>query len=426
MTTENQQDNTDYSDRYITRYSSPMLSRSLELAKQVSIATFDAHREQILSSQSIQDAEYFFKLAVQQITPLEYQYALANLQKAIDLNPDYYEAYIVRYSLIYMPLGHYKEAIDDCTQVLRLNPKNAEAMTNRGWAYAQMGYHLQALQDYDLALIIRPDLEIAYMNRGLSYMSCSDYQKAIHDFQQVIKINPYNADAYNNKGLTLIDIGEYKDALNILNKATDINSEHVQAYLNKGLCCIHLKHEFAAAENFSRAIELNPDITKDYLRQWDNDIDQNENTLSYSVSLMLVNSGIKCQEKSNYQKAATYYTHAITLNPSFEDAYYNRGIAYAEMGSIAKAIADFNQVIEFGGDKAWAYLIRAKFFHQLGYTSEGEKDAMIGYMLLGNQLSESGDYAEAIESYNNVLEIDPNNDEAYNKRITAEVMLNWQ
>jgi tetratricopeptide (TPR) repeat protein len=426
MTHENQQENTDSNDRSIARYSSPVFNRGLELAKKVSTATISNQDDPLFSSKSIQDAEYFFKLAVEQLSPSEYQYALTNFQKALDINPDYYEVYIIRYSLIYMPLGYYQEGINDCTHALRLHPDNSETLTNRGWFYAQLGYHLQALQDYDLALMIRSDLEIAYIRRGLSYRSCSNYQKAINDFEQVIKINPYNADAYNNKGIILIDLGEYKDALNILNKAIEINSEHEKAYLNKGLCCIHLKDEFSAAESFSRAIELDPNITKDYLNQWDDDIDQNENKLSYCISLMLVNSGIKCQEESNYQEAVTYYTHAIILNPDFEDAYYNRGISYAEIGSIAKAIADFNKVIEFGGDKAWAYIIRAKFFHQLGYTSEGEKDAMIGYMLLGNQLSESGDYAEAIESYNNVLEIDPNNDEAYNKRSTAEVMLNWQ
>jgi tetratricopeptide (TPR) repeat protein len=421
MTAENQQKDTNSNDRSITRYSSPIFNRGLELAKRVStdkISNNDDDR--LFSSKSIQDAEYFFKLAVEQISPSEYQYALMNFRKALDINPDYYEVYVVRYSLIYMPLGHYQEAINDCTQALRLQPDNAELLTNRGWSYAQLGYHLQALQDYDLALMIKPDLEIAYIRRGLSYRSCSNYQKAMHDFQQAIKINPYNADAYNNKGLTLIDLGEHENALNILNKAIEINSEHIQSYLNKGLCCIYLKYEFSAVESFSRAIELNSDITKDYLMQWDDDIDQNENTLSYCVSSMLLNLGIKCQEKSNYQEAITYYTHAIILNPNFEDAYYNRGIAYAEIGSIAKAIADFNKVIEFGGENAaWAYIIRAKFFNQLGYTSEAEEDIMIGYMLLGNQLSESGNYTEAIESYTNVLEVDPNNTEAYNRRSTA-------
>jgi tetratricopeptide (TPR) repeat protein len=197
-----------------------------------------------------------------------------------------------------------------------------------------------------------------------------------------------------------------------------ISSEHIQAYLNKGLCCIYLKYEFSAAESFSRAIELNPDITKDYLKQWDDDIDQNENTLSYCISSMLLNSGIKCQEKSNHQKAVTYYTHAIILNPNFEDAYYNRGIAYAEIGSTEAAINYFNQVIEFGGENPWAYISRAKLYYQLGYNSQGEKDSMVGF-LSGSQLLESGNYSEAIQFYTYVLELDPNNTEAYSRRSIA-------
>ncbi len=419
MTAENYQNNTDSSDRYMTRYSSPVLSRGLELAKKVSIAIPDRHHEQLFPNKYIQDAEYFYNLALPQISPSEYLYALVNLQKALDLNPDYYEAYIIRYSLIYMPLGYYQEAISDCTQVLRLNSKNAEALVNRGWAYAQQGYHLQALQDYDSALIIKPDFEIAYMNRGLSYMRCNNFQKAIDDFHHILKINPHSADAYNNKGLILLHLEKYQDALINLEKAIQINSEHIKAYLNIGLCYFYLDNDFLVAKNFSHAIELSPEITKDYLTEWDEDADRDDNTLSSYIALTLVNAGGNFQKKSNYQKALTYYNHAVVLDPDLENAYCKRGAIYAQIGDIEAAISDFDRVVEFGNENPWAYLMRSKLYYQLGYNSQGEKDGIIAYMLLGNQLSASGNYTEAIESYTHVLEVDPNNSEAYNRRSTA-------
>jgi tetratricopeptide (TPR) repeat protein len=419
MTTENQQKDPDSNDRSIARYSSPVFNRGLELAKKVSTATISNQDEQLFSSKSIQDAEYFFKLAVQQISPSEYQYALMNFQKALDLNPDYYEVYIIRCSLIYIPLGCYQEAINDCIQALHLHPDNPETLTNRGWSYAQLGYHLQALQDYDLALMIRPNFEIAYMNRGLSYMGCNNYQKAIDDFQQVLKINPYSADAYNNKGLILLHLKKYQDALSNLEKAIQINSEHIKAYLNTGICYFYLNNNFLVAKNFSNAIELSPEITKEYLTHWDEDADRDDNTLSYYIALTLVNLGLKFQKKSNYQEAVIYYTHAVVLNPDFEDAYHKRGAAYAQIGDIEAAISDFNRVIEFGNENPWAYLMRAKLYYELGYNYQGEKDGIIAYMLLGNQLSASGNYTEAIESYTTALKIDPNNAEAYNRRSTA-------
>jgi tetratricopeptide (TPR) repeat protein len=485
MTAENQQKDTNSNDRSITRYSSPVFNRGLELAKKVSIDKNSNHDEQIFSSKSIQDAEYFFKIAVEQISPSEYQYALMNFQKALDINPDYYEVYIIRYSLIYMPLGYYQEVINDCTQALRLQPDNAEVMTSRGWAYSQLGYQLQALQDYDLALIIRPDFETAYMNRGLSYMRCSNDQKAIGDFQQVINITPHNADAYSNKGLSLLSINKYQDALTNLNIAIQINSQHINAHLNMGLCYIHIADELLSADYFSRAIDLDSEHAKNYLRQlgeYGGQIDK----LSSAVSLMLVNLGVTFHE-SNYEKAIEYYNHALILDPVCEEAYYKRGVAYVEIEYYQEAISDFNQVllinpyntdayiskgviqhkqgdlyaaikdygcaikidptyelafikrgatlsflgdkqgaisdytkvIEFDTDNSLAYTLRGKVYYELGYELLATTDFTRGYILSGNQLSESGNYAEAIESYTHVLELDPYNVEAYNRRSTA-------
>ena len=45
--------------------------------------------------------------------------------------------------------------------------------------------------------------------------------------------------------------------------------------------------------------------------------------------------------------AVVEYTKAIGLNPAYEDAYYNRGIAYLNTGCNAKlAVTDFTQVIK--------------------------------------------------------------------------------
>jgi Tfp pilus assembly protein PilF len=92
--------NKDDNERGIARYSSSQINRGLELARKVSVATVKTDPSQqinidrINSGKYTQDAEYFLKVAMQQITPTEYQYALANIQKAIDINPNYYEAYI--------------------------------------------------------------------------------------------------------------------------------------------------------------------------------------------------------------------------------------------------------------------------------------------------------------------------------------------
>ncbi len=479
MTIKNNQDIVNSTNKSLTRFSSSVTSRGLELAKKVSKFTGDNQQESSLSSESL-NFEYFLNLATEQISASNYQEALFNLQQSLTLNPDCYNAYIIRSYLIYAPLGCFDEAISDYTQALRLNPKHVELLTNRGWAYYQTGNYILSLQDYDMALTIDPKYEQGYMNRGVSHMACSDYRKAIDDFQQVADINPSNSDAHNNKGLSLLYLKKYKLALDSLTKSININPENIHAYLNRGLCYIFLGKELLSAENFSCAIKINLDFTKTYLKQY------GESIFSDAV-LVLVNSGIAFHEKHEYLKAIEFYSYALSLEPLCEDAYYKRGIAHLQTEDFDEALSDLDQVLlinpqntdayiskgtieykkgdlnesikEYNyaieidpccelallkrgmtksaiGDKLGAvddydkiieidtknyvyYFLRGKIHLELNYEFLWAEDTIKGFVLEGDEHMNSGNYIEAIECFNNALEIDGNNAEVYNRRSTS-------
>jgi tetratricopeptide (TPR) repeat protein len=44
-------------------------------------------------------------------------------------------------------------------------------------------------------------------------------------------------------------------------------------------------------------------------------------------------------------RAIADYTQAIRISPGFAQAYYNRGLSYAETGDVDKARADWEQVL---------------------------------------------------------------------------------
>jgi tetratricopeptide (TPR) repeat protein len=483
--------NKDDSERGIARYSSSQINRGLDLAKKVSVATAKTSSaqkinvEQVDSNKYTQDAEYFLKVAMQQITPTEYQYALANIQKAIDINSDYSEAYIVRYSMIYLPLGYYQEVIHDCDQILRINSKNAETLNDRGWAYAQLGYHLQALQDYDLALMINPNLEVTYMNRGISYLALSNYQKASGDFQKVITINPNSIEAYYNKGISLFHLCNYTHASINFKKAIHIDSAHIDSHLNLGLCYFNLNEHIKSAQSFYKAIEIDFKYTTRCINTLD-EHRSNDHFLS-KISLLLVNLGEEFYCQLDYAKAIKCYIQAIAIDDLCEEAYYQRGVAYIKItnfpaaisdlkkvlllnhnnanahismgmikhyqGDFARAIKEYNLAliinpryelaytkmaitISHSGDKqgaidvcnelikinennSWAYILKSKNYYELGNYLQYQKNGIKGYMLLSQEQLSSRDYQGAIESFSNILELDPTNADAYNKRSTA-------
>ena len=63
--------------------------------------------------------------------------------------------------------GDYQGAIADYTKALEINPESANAYYNRGNAKNKLGDHQGAIADYTKALEIDPQNGIAYLNRGV-------------------------------------------------------------------------------------------------------------------------------------------------------------------------------------------------------------------------------------------------------------------
>ncbi len=67
----------------------------------------------------------------------------------------------------YARKGQYDQAISDFNKALEINPRYATAYYNRGVAYARKGQYDQAISDFTKALEINPRYATAYYNRGL-------------------------------------------------------------------------------------------------------------------------------------------------------------------------------------------------------------------------------------------------------------------
>ncbi len=81
----------------------------------------------------------------------------------------------------YLVKGQYDQAISDYTKALEINPRYALAYYNRGIAYKNKAQYDQAISDYTKALEINPRLAQAYNNRGVAYFFKGQYDKAWED-----------------------------------------------------------------------------------------------------------------------------------------------------------------------------------------------------------------------------------------------------
>jgi tetratricopeptide (TPR) repeat protein len=151
----------------------------------------------------------------------EFMEALLNLNKALEIDPNYSNAYYLR--------GNIKDNFDDrhgamkdYNTALEKNPKFADAFFARGNVKMKLQDYYGAINDYTAAISINENYIEAYFNRGKAKQYLQAYEDAINDCSKIIQINPKNVDAYFMRGILRIDFGDLKNGCLDLSKAGEL------------------------------------------------------------------------------------------------------------------------------------------------------------------------------------------------------------
>ena len=83
--------------------------------------------------------------------------------------------------MTYYKKGDYDRAIVDFDKVIELNPDDAEAYYNRGNAYYEKQEFAQSIRDYSKAIELKPQFAEAYYNRGEAWLHLREWEKAKSD-----------------------------------------------------------------------------------------------------------------------------------------------------------------------------------------------------------------------------------------------------
>ena len=161
---------------------------------------------------------------------------------------------------------------------------------------------------------------------------------------------------------------------------------------------------------YTRAIELNPTFAEAYNNR----------------------GGVK-KALNRYDEAIADYDRAIELDPAMAKAYYNRGSVKKALNRHDEAIADYSRAIELNPTDAEAYYNRGSVREALGRHDEAiadydraiELDPVHAgvYYNRGNAKEALGRHDEAIADYSRAIELNPTDARAYNNRGNAKEAL---
>lgn len=113
-------------------------------------------------------------------------------------------------------------------------------------------------------------------------------------------------------------------------------------------------------------------------------------TIQLSEQELTYNDGIEKLKEGKYDDAIEKFSRAISIDSLFDKAYFNRAIAYTNMGVYARALGDINTVIRHSGENTNSdnHILKAKIYNGIG------------------------DIKSATEEIDKALEIDPSNTNA--------------
>src|SRR5262249_25679927 len=143
-----------------------------------------------IARQNPRDAVAYYRRGMANAaTRRDFEKAIADFSKAIEIDPNYAESFNER-GIAYREMKDYNRAIADQTKAIEINPRFARAYNSRGNAYHEMKDYARAIADTDKAIEVDPSYARAYNARGFTYQTMGEFDRALTDYTKAIEIDP--------------------------------------------------------------------------------------------------------------------------------------------------------------------------------------------------------------------------------------------
>ncbi len=181
--------------------------------------------------------------------------ALKAFDKAIEIDPNYAQAYLQR-AYIYNDGGQYPESLRESDRAIKLDPKLAMAFNSRGVARTGMRDYREGIKDFNKAIELDPKYASPYYNRSLANYGLKNYRQGVEDANKAIQLDPNTPYSYYHRARSLAALGNYQEAIEDYGRAIQIDPTHSFSFYSRGLAFMDLGKEEQALEDFKKAASL--------------------------------------------------------------------------------------------------------------------------------------------------------------------------
>lgn len=206
--------------------------------------------------------------------------ALADLNQAVELRPDWFMPYWNRGQLHHQQrdypgaIGNYSKALE----LLRAEVYKEGALANnyppetitltdilcaRATACYDNGQDEEGKKDFDEA--VKRDPAKAHAARGQMWLKRSDYRRAVIDFGRVLRVHRKDVDGYIRRGMAFEGLKDLGHAVVDYTLAIKLAPDRVLPYSKRGGIFYRLGKNEQALADFDRWLELTPNDPRGYV-----------------------------------------------------------------------------------------------------------------------------------------------------------------
>jgi tetratricopeptide (TPR) repeat protein len=255
-----------------------------------------------------------------------------------------------------LPASRASEAIEHYRESLRLNPENAGAHYNWGFALASEGRLPEAIEHYQQALRLKPDFAEVEGNLAAALVSVGRSEEALAHFQKAVELEPGRAESHQNLASTLASTGRLSEAIEHYRRALQIKPD--SSATEYGLACAMagLGHLSEAIAHYAQATRLQPDFAEAHL--------------DWGSTLVALN---------RFPEAIDHFRQAIRLKPDLPAAHCSLSSALAQTGNFREAIKHAREAVRLAPDDPQPNRIAATLL--ASQNSADQRDATLAIQL---------------------------------------------
>lgn len=328
--------------------------------------------------------------------------ALDDLERAMEVNSNDGEAFLLAAELHELPGGSAKEGKAAAEQAVKLLSDNPERYSQALTIRANFQQNVEKrLADYDAAIEADKSNAEAWRERGRTKLALGDAKTALEDFRHLLESDEDDVEAMQAMGEAMASLGQFDEALETLDALVKKTPDQSVGYSIRARVRMAKGDLEQAEEDLNSAIKINP-----------RDL----------VALMMRTRLRLNLEK--YDLALGDANRILDIQPGFPQAILLRSLVYSSNGDFGRAITDLRRLLRRDPKNTEIRLQLASIYSVDGQSKKSVQ--MFNEILKQNpkQLEalrgradanlNIGAHAEAIADYEQVILIEPKDSGALN------------